>query len=203
MSKPSYICIDLDGVLVDLHTPLIELFGDDPATYTEAQLAEVGEWGIGIPEVEGKFEKGHFWDKVRAEGASWWAHLPKTAWCDELWNAALETGANVVVLSTPAYYPECAAGKWEWCIRNLAAKGGIAAIGDGALDESVKLPGILIGSPKYACAKAGSWLIDDRASYSKRWEREGGTIVSLRRPWNPEGREPSDIIAELRRYKEV
>ena len=109
MSKPSYICIDLDGVLVDLHTPLIKLFGDDPATYTEAQLAEVGEWGLGIPEIAGKFTKGHFWDKVRAEGSSWWANLPKTPWCDDLWNAALETGANVVVLSTPAYYPECAA----------------------------------------------------------------------------------------------
>ena len=106
MQRPDYICIDMDGVLVDLHTPMIALFGDDPATYSEAQWAEVGEWGIGIPSVAGKFEEGHFWDKIKALGADWWANLPKLPWTDDLWNAALETGAAVTVLSTPAYFPE-------------------------------------------------------------------------------------------------
>lgn len=199
MQRPDYICIDMDGVLVDLHTPMIELFGDDPSTYSEAQWADVGEWGIGIPEVAGKFEEGHFWDKIKAQGADWWAGLPKLPWADDLWHAALETGASVTVLSTPAYFSECAAGKWAWCLKNLAPKAGLSP--KQAVGECDPLPNVLIGKPKYACAKAGSWLIDDRAMYSKRWEKEGGTIVSLKRPWNPEGLAPETIIQMLRSLK--
>ena len=65
MEKPSVICVDLDGVLVDLHHGLVRLFGDNPDTYTEADWAKVGEWGLSIP-------KGDFWGTVRSQGMQWW-----------------------------------------------------------------------------------------------------------------------------------
>ena len=107
MDKPQVICIDLDGVLVDLHYGLVKLFGDDPEKYSDAQWAEVGEWGLSIP-------KGDFWGRVRSQGIQWWLNLPKLPWTDELWEACNATGATCVILTTPAPFPESSYGKWQW-----------------------------------------------------------------------------------------
>lgn len=174
--KPQVICVDLDGVLVDLHHALVRLFGDDPEKYTEADWAQVGEWGLSIP-------KGDFWGKVRSQGYQWWVNLPKLPWADALWQACLETGAECVVLTTPAPFPECSAGKWQWVYEQLHTQN------------------ILIGKPKEICAQAGTWLIDDRAGYGPRWESRGGRLLSLRRPWNPAGMDVEAIIKTLQEAK--
>ncbi len=185
MKRPDYICIDMDGVLVDMHTPLIRLYGEDPANYqTDEALAPVGEWGISV-EREDLWPKGHFWDKIEAAGAQWWQDLPELPWTQDLWHAAIDTGASVLVLTTPAPFPACAAGKSAWCNQHLNTSN------------------IMIGKPKYACAKPGSWLIDDRAMYCTRWEKEGGEVLSLKRPWNPTGMEPQTIIDLLRSLKKA
>jgi len=176
MSKPSFICIDLDGVLVDMHTPLVRLFGEDPSTYTDAQWREVGQWGLSIP-------KDNFWEKIRAQGSQWWINLPKLPWTDELWESALATGATCVVLTTPGPFPESAYGKWQWVNDNLHTQN------------------VLIGQPKEVCAKPGSWLIDDRAGYGPKWEGNGGTLLSLKRPWNPEGMTIEDILKTVKEIK--
>lgn len=176
MTKASVICVDLDGVLVDLHTPLVRLFGDDPEKYSEAQWAQVGEWGLSIP-------KGDFWGRVRSQGSQWWANLPKLPWCDELWQAALDTGATCVVLTTPGPFPESAAGKWQW------------------VSEQLKTKNVLIGQPKEVCAQPGTWLIDDRAGYGPRWEGNGGRLLSLKRPWNPDGLSIEAILKILQEAK--
>ncbi|MBO4349656.1 MAG: HAD family hydrolase [Proteobacteria bacterium] len=176
MDKPKVICIDLDGVLVDLHHGLVRLFGEDPEKYTEAQWAEVGEWGLSIP-------KGDFWGKVRSQGLQWWINLPKLPWTDELWQAALDTGATCVVLTTPAPFPESSYGKWQWVYENLNTRN------------------VLIGQPKEICAQPGTWLIDDRAGYGPRWEGRGGRLLSLKRPWNPNGLDIQEILAILREVK--
>lgn len=182
MVKPKVICIDLDGVLVDMHTDLARLFGDDPETYTQKEWAEIGEWGLSIPSVDGKFSSpDDFWDKVRAKGAQWWIDLPKLPWADELWNTAKETGATCVVLTTPAPFPECAYGKWQWVHENLHTEN------------------IFIARPKNICSKEGTWLIDDRAAlYGKTWEDLGGRFISLKREWNPTGRSIEEILTLLR-----
>ncbi|MFA5624598.1 MAG: HAD family hydrolase [Bradymonadales bacterium] len=177
MQKPSVIFLDLDGVLVDLHRSLVLLFGDDPKQYTEADWAKVGEWGLSIP-------KGDFWGRVRSQGIQWWANLSKLPWTDELWQAAQKTGADCVVLTTPAPFPECAAGKWQW------------------VHEQLQTTRMLIGHPKEVCSKAGHLLIDDRAGYQPRWEGAGGQIFSLKRPWNPQGMSIEAIIAQLRAWAE-
>lgn len=176
MSKPSVICIDLDGVLVDLHHGLVRLFGDNPETYTEKQWAEVGEWGLSIP-------KGDFWGKVRSQGMQWWINLPKLPWCDVLWEAAQATGATCVILTTPAPFPESSFGKWQW------------------VQDHLNTRNILIGQPKEVCAQPGTWLIDDRAGYGPRWESRGGKLLSLKRPWNPNGMPIEAILAELRAHR--
>lgn len=181
MTKPKVIFIDLDGVLVDLHDGLIRLFGDDPAKYTPAQLAEVGEWGLSIPSVEGKFKSpGDFWDKVRVQGIQWWVNLPKFSWTDELWDAAKSTGATVAVLTTPAPFPECVYGKYQWVKDNLHTDS------------------MLIGRPKEVCAAGGAWLIDDRAGYGPRWEGNGGRLISFKREWNPGGMSIDEVLKLLR-----
>lgn len=175
MEKPEVICIDLDGVLVDLHVALARLFGDDPQKYTQSQWAEVAQWGLSIP-------KGDFWGKVRSQGAQWWISLPKLPWTDALWQAAIRTGATCVVLTTPGPFPECVYGKYQWVRDNLHTEK------------------MLIGQPKEICAQKGTWLIDDRAGYGPRWEKRGGKLLSLQRPWNPEGTSAEDIIEMLKNF---
>ena len=175
MMKPSVICLDLDGVLVDLHRALVCLFGEDPDRYTDEDWSKVGEWGLSIP-------KGDFWGRVRSQGAQWWVNLPKLPWADALWQAALDTGAECVVLTTPAPFPECAAGTYQW------------------VSEQLHTNHILIGKPKEICAQPGTWLIDDRAGYGPRWEARGGRLLSLQRPWNPSGMPIDAILGELRKY---
>ena len=170
MEKPSVICVDLDGVLVDLHHGLVRLFGDNPDTYTEADWAKVGEWGLSIP-------KGDFWGTVRSQGMQWWINLPKLPWADELWQACLATGATCVVLTTPGPFPESAYGKYVWVNEQL------------------------IGQPKEICAQPGTWLIDDRAGYGPRWESRGGRLLSLKRPWNPNGLSIDEILKTLAEAK--
>ena len=177
MDKPRVICVDLDGVLVDLHQALVRLFGDDPEKYTETQWREVGEWGLSIP-------KGDFWGKVRSQGIQWWVNLPKLPWTDDLWQACLDTKAVCVILTTPGPFPECAAGKWQW------------------VNEQLHTSNILIGRPKEICAQPGTWLIDDRAGYGPRWEKSGGRLLSLKRPWNADGMDISEILKLLRDLKE-
>ena len=176
MEKPSVICVDLDGVLVDLHHGLVRLFGDNPDTYTEADWAKGGEWGLSIP-------KGDFWGTVRSQGMQWWINLPKLPWADELWQACLATGATCVVLTTPGPFPESAYGKYVW------------------VNEQLKTRNVLIGQPKEICAQPGTWLIDDRAGYGPRWESRGGRLLSLKRPWNPNGLSIDEILKTLAEAK--
>ena len=184
MDKPKVIFIDMDGVLVDMHYGLIRLFGDDPAKYSSAQLAEVGEWGLSVSAKEGKFKNPtDFWDKVRAQGTQWWINLPKLPWTDALWEAAVATGAKCVVLTTPAPFPESVFGKWQWVKDNLHTEN------------------ILIGRPKEVCAYSGAWLIDDRAGYGPRWEGNGGRLLSFKREWNSSGTDVEDILKLLREVK--
>ena len=171
--KPSVICVDLDGVLVDLHHALARLFGDDPQKYTEQDWAKVGEWGLSIP-------KGNFWGTVQSQGIQWWVNLPKLPWADELWATCQATGAECVVLTTPAPFPESVYGKYQW------------------VTEQLNTHRVLIGSPKEICAQPGTWLIDDRAGYAPRWEARGGKLLSLKRPWNPTGLDIQTILEILR-----
>lgn len=175
MQKPHVIFMDLDGVLVDLHRALVPLFGDNPQQYRDEDWAKVGHWGLSIP-------KENFWARVRSQGIAWWANLPKLPWTDELWEAALKTGADCVVLTTPAPFAESAAGKWQW------------------VQENLHTTRMLIGQPKEVCSRQGHLLIDDRAGYQERWEAAGGQILSLKRPWNPDGIEIEKIIAQLRSW---
>ena len=66
-------------------------------------------------------------------------------------------------------FPESAYGKYVW------------------VNEQLKTRNVLIGQPKEICAQPGTWLIDDRAGYGPRWESRGGRLLSLKRPWNPNG----------------
>ncbi|MBT3220927.1 MAG: hypothetical protein HN348_17725 [Proteobacteria bacterium] len=173
-SKPvSTIFVDLDGVLADFHTAVAKLWGLDPATLNNDDWARLGEWGLGIP-------MDDFWPRIQAAGPEFWSGLEKMPWADELWDACQGACDTVVVLTAPGPFPESAAGKYAWVRAQL---------------NTTKM---LIGSPKEVCSKAGHVLIDDRAGYRERWEAEGGTLLSLGRPWNPTGLDPREIIDILR-----
>jgi len=167
--------IDLDGVLADFHTPLVGLYGLEPNALTEADWAQVGEWGLSVP-------KDDLWQRVQAAGAEFWAELPELPWTQELWAACRAACSEVIVLTTPGPFPESLAGKYAWVVEHL---------------ETSKM---LIGSPKEACSKPGHVLIDDREGYRKRWEAEGGEMLTLQRPWSPQGDSPADVIAALRDF---
>jgi len=113
----------------------------------------------------------------------WWINLPKLPWADELWQACLATGATCVVLTTPGPFPESAYGKYVW------------------VNEQLKTRNVLIGQPKEICAQPGTWLIDDRAGYGPRWESRGGRLLSLKRPWNPNGLSIDEILKTLAEAK--
>ncbi len=166
--------VDLDGVLVDFHRPLARLYGLDPDALDDQAWAEIGEWGLSIP-------KDDLWQRVQAEGAAFWAELPKLPWTDALWAACHQAAKQVVILTTPGPFPESAAGKWQWVHENLHTQD------------------ILIGRPKEVCSQPGHVLIDDRCGYGPKWNAAGGLLVPLQRPWNPTGYAPETIIAALQR----
>jgi hypothetical protein len=176
MAQPiEVIFVDLDGVLVDFHRPLAALYGLDPDTLSDAEWAQIGEWGLGIP-------KDDLWQRVQAEGSKFWAQLPKLAWTDALWAACKAAAPQVVVLTTPGPFAESAAGKWSW------------------VKEQLGTQDMLIGRPKEVCSKPGHVLIDDRAGYGPKWTAAGGVLLPLKRPWNPEGIAPEQLIAGLEAY---
>lgn len=169
------IFVDLDGVLADFHSAAARLWGLDPATLSQADWAQVGEWGLSVP-------KPDFWARVEAQGEAFWANLEPLPWAQELWDACHAACDGVVVLTSPAPFAASAAGKYAWVREHLDTKD------------------MLIGRPKHVCAAPGRVLIDDRASYGPAWSREGGTLVSLHRPWNPSGHPPEAVIEALRAH---
>ncbi len=167
------IFVDLDGVLADFHSAVARLWGKDPARIRTSEWAEIGEWGLSVP-------KPDLWDRVEAQGEEFWANLEPLPWAEELWDACQAACDSVVVLTSPGPFAASAAGKYAWVRQHLKTKD------------------MLIGHPKHVCAAPGRVLVDDRASYGPSWTREGGTLVSLQRPWNPTGHAPQAIIAALR-----
>ena len=69
------------------------------------------------------------------------------------------------------------------------------------VNEQLKTRNVLIGQPKEICAQPGTWLIDDRAGYGPRWESRGGRLLSLKRPWNPNGLSIDEILKTLAEAK--
>ena len=164
------VFVDLDGVLADFHHEVARLYGLDPTRLDDNEWAHIGEWALSI-------EKPDFWPRIQAGGAQWWADLPELPWAKQLWDACNAACDCVVVLTTPGPFPESAAGKYSW------------------VREHLDTTRMLIGSPKHVCSKPGHVLVDDRSSYRRRWEAEGGRMVPLARPWNRSALDPEDIVA--------
>lgn len=168
------IFLDMDGVLCDFHTAVATLWGLDPGRLGEADWAEIGEWGIGVP-------KPDFWSRIEAEGRGFWERLGKLPWTDELWEACHQRADRVAILTSPAPFFACHEGKRAWVRARL-----------GRAD-------VVITSAKALCSGPSKVLIDDRTKYAEGWAAAGGHFIPLRRPWTGAGPSAEEIIAQLRR----
>jgi 5'(3')-deoxyribonucleotidase len=102
--------LDMDGVLVDLNSGILDLFGIDRSRAREiTQWDPVGQ--AGLPDTV-----AGLWDKVTAAGPEFWECLPKTPWADELVRLAGERGCIITAPMTGAE-GDCYQGKLLWVRR--------------------------------------------------------------------------------------
>lgn len=164
------IYLDLDGVIVDLVTPIFNLHN---VWCREDEYPQGFQWDImgacdHLREASGLSPLGmtveEFWTYP---DRSWWANLKPypTALAFVEW---LETGPYDITLLTAHAGPASAAGKVDW-------------INEWLPDYWKKC---LIGHPKEECAGPGCILIDDRDKNCADFIEAGGMAITVPRPWN-------------------
>lgn len=176
------IYLDLDGVLVDLHTAMARRVGVDAALMYGPLN---NHWGA-LPEV---FEHatGEEWDQERIGGLfeewghDFWARLPKYPWCDELYELCRST-APTVIMTSPGQVPSSASGKMQWIRDNLPDVERFA-----------------ITPCKHELAHPNTLLIDDSTEFCEKFTAHGGIAYLFPQPWSdPAGWAERDALAEIR-----
>lgn len=185
------IYLDLDGVLVDWLRGILTLAGV-PADEHAAWRQRCTDWdavnrlfaeAIGVPEKQGM---DALWAAVDEKGADWWSDLPWTPRGRQLLVACLETGCDVVFVTSPSRDAQSAAGKIGWLAMHVK--------GQDRLNRPHKR-NFAICSAKHMLAGPGKLLIDDRAKNCERFEEHGGTAINWPQPWNQDHTLPESIDA--------
>lgn len=101
---------------------------------------------------------------------TFWRYLPKTPEFDLILSAVEETFGqeNVCLLTSPARTQGCLEGKMDWIREHLPQYSRQ----------------FLIGPVKHFCAHDRAVLIDDSEDNCNAFNKAGGDIVLLPRPWN-------------------
>lgn len=166
------ILVDLDGVLCDLVTPLLALFGrtPPPGPWPSYSLGET----LGLPEAD-------VWRRVEREGAAFWAELPPTPWAAALDNVLDASHEPWLICTSPTRDPACAAGKIAWLQRRYGA----------GFRRFVLTP------HKDALALPGRRLLDDSDRNVDAFVAAGGDALLVPQPWNRAGAPVADLPARV------
>jgi 5'(3')-deoxyribonucleotidase len=176
--KIKQIYLDMDGVVVDLHTAFLANHG---FVLTEEN------WPVGYKkgsQVMGMSQE-EFDAPIMKAGATFWQGLKPYGWFEEFWQE-LNAIAPVCYLSSPEYGPGCAGGKVKWMQERHGEE-----FGD-----------FVLTSRKELLAAPGCVLIDDTIRNLEKFEAAGGRGVLFERPWNTPGsreRAPhKQVLAQLK-----
>lgn len=173
------ICLDLDGVIVDFHTPAITLQGMDP-------VSVLLQWPRGEYEL-GKVlnvDINEFWRNVDSAGVHFWANLKKYSWSDRLIETVFKSGLNSTILTTPSRSPFSSHGKVHWI--------------QGEFGETFRKY-ILCANCKSFCADSETLLIDDSDHNCEKFVDAGGHAVLWPQPWNKSNQTVDEAINEIER----
>jgi hypothetical protein len=163
--------LDLDGVIVDLHLPLMALWG--AKIDSEDEYPRGFDWDIQGAVGDIRDSKGlppltctpsQFWNTMTRD---WWYNLLPypTAIHFVRW---LETGPFDICLATAVVNADSAAARVDWIHKWLPE-----------YDHKS-----LIGYPKYLLAGPDCILIDDRDKNCDEFAAAGGTSILVPRAWN-------------------
>lgn len=145
----------MDGVIVDLLNPLLQL--------------------LGLNELPGFYANRGFSDLTGAQlwggtDADWWANLPWTQDGKEIVKICENAVGpeNVIICTTPANWFGSAEGKLCWIANNLP-------------DYNRRF---ILTTHKAACANAHTLLIDDNEDNIRDFKEAGGATLLCPRYWN-------------------
>lgn len=154
MSK--IILLDLDGVLVDFVSGVLKALGRSEKHDDIKSWNFYHEWGISDKE---------FWSKCSTP--DFWYNLELYPWAKEFY-ASLQNFGDVIISTSPSSSPLCVQEKVSFCKDKLG----------------VKSRNIMVGSRKELLARKGRILIDDYTENINNFQRNGGTGILFKQPWN-------------------
>lgn len=155
--KYQFLLLDLDGVIADLHRPLLKLLG---AKHT---YEDITYWNF----FDDKYPN---WREVTAD-PNFWANLPYTPEARELITGLQDIAGHpdhIIICTAPTGAKGCIDGKIEWVNRNLWKT--------AARD-------MLLTFSKRVAAK-GNVLVDDSDDNCNKFIKAGGKACLVAAPWN-------------------
>lgn len=168
MARVSKVYLDMDGVLADFISRAAQLHS-----------RSFKDLWVNSPKNRGKFWIDEAWGLTREEFWSpiindqeFWSELdiyPKARELVDTLNKYVGEG-NLYLLTAPAPYPGCYAGKMEWILTNFP-------------ELKNKL---ILTKHKGLLAKPDTLLVDDADHNFESFIKAGGRAVLLPRPWNSE-----------------
>lgn len=156
--------LDVDGVLADWVGGVFDATGVEPGVWDTV--------GHGLLPTEHQAEV----DAVMAT-RSFWAHLRRYPWAEELVMTARELASSVVFCTQPFDSAECLAGKYDWLSRHFGAT----------------MDNIVFTRNKWRLANPTSLLVDDNVDNCNKFHLRGGHSIVFPQPWNTIGKDFSDV----------
>jgi FMN phosphatase YigB (HAD superfamily) len=170
------ICLDLDGVIIDLVVPLMRWWGVD--IREDEEYPQEYKWDVKGAIVEMLRQQDYPAAATEIEemkSAKFWNATPKSFWADlQPYDEALNFIDWLEEMPVNLYFATahtngmCAGAKFDW------------------LEEHV--PGYwnrtMVGHPKHLLAGPRTILIDDRDKNCEDFRAAGGQAILCPRPWN-------------------
>jgi len=154
MSK--LILLDLDGVLVDFVSGCLKALGRNEKHDDVKSWNFYKEWGISDKE---------FWGKCSTPG--FWYNLELYPWAKEFYKSLKDYG-DVIISTSPSSDTLCVQEKIAFCQDKLG----------------IKSRNMMVGSRKELLARPGRILIDDYVENINNFNKNGGTGLLFKQPWN-------------------
>ena len=172
------IFLDMDGVIVDFHRGVLEMFGVD-------EVSNPTEWEFKYREDFGMSAKT-FWNYCDND---FWRQLEFTPEAVDIFQALQSRDLldRVCLLSHPVSH--AFQGKVDWIKENLP--------------QMYNSKQFLLGPIKHWCAHPESLLIDDCYNNCRDFVRAGGNAFIFPRPWNICRKVEPQAVLELERYLDL
>lgn len=154
------VFIDMDGVVADFNSRVLELAGMPDAKGPPGEYEIFKALGITHDEM---------WEIVNGD-PGFWPDLEPYPWARDLVRSVAELVGqeNTYFFTSPSRDPQSTAGKVEWIYRHFAAY----------------KRQFFIGPHKWQCASPRTILIDDRDTTVEKFREYGGRAVLFPARWN-------------------